>query len=513
MPYAGSGYDPCHQGYHDYKIIRNSVFNMFRKLSISIFFMCISLTALSQDVDSFRAEFEKFRNQAFKTYSDFRDECNSRYCEFLKSAWEEYNAFKPMESPFKEEDRPPVIYKEEEDEGKRQSVPYAEVIPPPVPEPRPEPVSPIESRPLEHLTDFAFSFYNTEVKVRLPKERISLDSCQGEDIAEVWEILSDDAYDAVISDCLALRDKLALCDWAYLQMIWQLSSMCLGADSDEAVVMAAYIYSQSGYSMRLAEAEGRLCLLYGSEHKIYLRPYYVLDGNKYYPYNSDATHLNVCDFTFENEKGLSLQVTAEQSFAMSAGEPRHLQAERYSTAVDVAVNSNLVEFYNSYPASEINDNFMTGWAIYANAPLDKNIREQVYPVLNRILDGKTEREAVDILLDFVQTAFAYEYDEEIWGKERFFFAEESLYYPYCDCEDRSILFSRLVRDLLSLDVVLVYYPGHLATAVKFNQHVEGDHVDLDGERFVICDPTYIGAPVGLTMPDMDNGEATILLLR
>ncbi len=486
---------------------------MYRKLSISVISLFCSLTAMSQDLDSFRAEYEKFRNQAFKTYSDFRDECNSRYCEFLKSAWEEYNAFKPMESPFKEEDSPPVIYKEEEDEAEWQHIPYDEVIPPPVPEPQPEPVSPIEAQPHDNLADFVFSFYNTEVKVRLPEGRISLDSCRGEDIARLWEILADEAYDAALSDCLAIRDELNLCDWAYLQMIWQLSSEYLGKGTDEATVMAAYIYSQSGYSMRLAEADGHLCLLYGSEHKIYRRPYYVLDGSKYYPYNSDATHLKVCDFTFEEEKGLSLQIAVEQSFAMAAGDLRNLQSERYSTSVEVSVNRNLVEFYNSYPSSEINDNFMTGWAMYANAPLDRNIREQVYPVLNRILDGKTEREAVDILLDFVQTAFAYEYDEEIWGKERFFFSEESLFYPYCDCEDRSILFSRLVRDLLSLDVVLVYYPGHLAAAVRFNQHVEGDYIHLDDERFVICDPTYIGAPVGETMSGMDNGEAKVLLLN
>ena len=28
------------------------------------------------------------------------------------------------------------------------------------------------------------------------------------------------------------------------------------------------------------------------------------------------------------------------------------------------------------------------------------------------------------------------------------------YYPYSDCEDRSILFARLVKDLLGLDVVM-----------------------------------------------------------
>jgi hypothetical protein len=80
-------------------------------------------------------------------------------------------------------------------------------------------------------------------------------------------------------------------------------------------------------------------------------------------------------------------------------------------------------------------------------------------------------------------------------------------------EDRSILLSRLVRDLLALKVVLVYYPGHLATAIHFSNDVRGDYLMLSGTRYTICDPTYIGASVGMTMPDMDNSKATVILLE
>ena len=94
-----------------------------------------------------------------------------------------------------------------------------------------------------------------------------------------------------------------------------------------------------------------------------------------------------------------------------------------------------------------------------------------------------------------------------------FFAEESLYYPYCDCEDRSILFSRLVRDLLGLKVILVYYPGHLATAVHFTEEIKGDYIILDDRKYVVCDPTYLGAFVGETMSGMDNSTAKVILLE
>ena len=74
------------------------------------------------------------------------------------------------------------------------------------------------------------------------------------------------------------------------------------------------------------------------------------------------------------------------------------------------------------------------------------------------------------------------------------------------------MFSILVGELLGLDVVLLNYPEHLATAVCFNENVEGDYFLLDGKRYVVCDPTYIGSHVGEAMPNLKNTKATIIKL-
>ena len=52
-----------------------------------------------------------------------------------------------------------------------------------------------------------------------------------------------------------------------------------------------------------------------------------------------------------------------------------------------------------------------------------------------------------------------------------------------------------------------------AEDVCFNQQVKGDYILLNGNKFVVCDPTYIGAPVGLTMPNMDNKSANVIILE
>ena len=78
--------------------------------------------------------------------------------------------------------------------------------------------------------------------------------------------------------------------------------------------------------------------------------------------------------------------------------------------------------------------------------------------------------------------------------------------------DLAILFSRLVRDLVGLDVVLLYYPGHLATAVAFNENVTGDYLVYKNRKYIVCDPTFINAPVGMTAPDEDNASAFLMPL-
>ena len=222
----------------------------------------------------------------------------------------------------------------------------------------------------------------------------------------------------------------------------------------------------------------------------------------------------ICDASFPDEKPLDLSIPRAMSLTYATTTERTIQSKRYpDMRATVSTNRNLIDFYNTYPSSMTDNDFMTRWAFYANTPMEVNTKEKLYGDIKPKLEGLGTKEAVEKLLNFVQTGFVYEFDDKVWGCDRAFFAEETLFYPYCDCEDRSILFSRLVRDLLGLKVVLVYYPGHLATAVRFDEDVNGDYLTVGGYKYVVCDPTYIGAPVGRTMPDMDNKSAKVILLN
>lgn len=470
---------------------------------------------VEQPQDSMRAAYEQYRQQVRTEYENFRDKANKDYAEFVKQAWKQFGAMPAIPKPV-EKDIPPVVIKEEEQYKpiEDRSLPIEEeIVEIPAPQPQPVPVAPIKEQPVVKEETVSFSVYGTRMSVRFTDdERFTLSDCSEQSVSDAWKRLSGKAYNNTIRDCLELRITKQLSDWAYLQMLDKLSKACLG-ESNEAVLLAAYIYCQSGYRMRLGTTNGKLFLLYATEHVVFNHYYFTIGTERYYVLNSEELFMKICEVAFPKEQSMSLYVRQEQLFDYAPSELRHLKSRRYQDMdITTCVNKNVVDFCNEYPSSSRWDNVMSRWAMLANMPLERKVRESMYPQLSERIKGLSEKDAMERLLNWVQTSLVYEYDDKVWGGDRAFFAEETLYYPYADCEDRAILLSRLVRDLLGLKAILVYYPGHLAMAVGFTEEVKGDYILLDGKRYVVCDPTYINASVGQTMPNMDNATAKVILL-
>ena len=386
-----------------------------------------------------------------------------------------------------------------------------EVIKVPQPTPEPEPLAPVEPKEEIPHEKYHVTFYGTKVSVGFPtNETLKLPGLSEKQLAKAWKQLSSEAYDVTLNNVLAVRKKLALCDWGYVEMLQAISEKKYGK-TNEAVFMQAYLLSQSGYKIRLATDDEKLYMLIATQQNMFSLPFFIIDNTKFYALNCKSQELSICKAKFDKEKVVSLQLRQEQKLAAQYTDPRKLTS-KYGVVAQVSVNKNTIDFFNDYPSAYIGNDATTRWAVYANTPLEKVIRETLYPTLKKAVAGLSERDAVNKILNFVQTAFVYEYDDKIWGGDRAFFAAETLHYPYADCEDRSILFSRLVRDILGLDVVLIYYPGHLATAVAFTQDVHGDYLTHNNRKYIVCDPTYINAPLGRTMPGMNNQEARIIEL-
>lgn len=462
--------------------------------------------------------FDEFRQQIHTDFNDFRKKINEDFIEFLRNPWKDFEAEEPITKPKEDEEVPPVVIPEEDKEKPIEDKPVVieDVIEPEPVAPQPKPVEPVEEVPVvEEEKTLDFTFYGTPCKVRYSgKNPLRMKSLSPNEVSKAFATLATDDYENLLYDCLEIRRNLQLCDWAYLQLLQLVAERICQKGSNEATLLLAYLYVESGYRMRLAQDGKQLYMLFASRHIFYDRPYYEMDGEQYYGLVELPNSLRISDAAFPQEQSLSMLISKPMLLTGKMSETRRIRSRDFKDVLgSVHVNQNLINFYNDYPSSQYGENFVTRWATYAMTPMASNVKTELYPQLRQAIAGINQLGAVNRLLNWVQTGFVYEYDDKVWGHDRAFFAEESLYYPYCDCEDRSILLSRLVRDLLGLDVLLVYYPGHLATAVGFTEDVKGDYIMHNGKKYVVCDPTYIGAPVGRTMPDMDNAKAKVILLK
>lgn len=457
-------------------------------------------------------KYESFKQQAHQNYSSFREECNQKYAEFLRNSWSWYDGKAPMPVPKEESPVPPRPYNGD------NGLPDIDIKPVEIApinnNPQPKPIEPVREIPNPNIDYFTLNFYGQKCSVRLPEfANLSLKDCQPNSIATGWEQLCNDEMNNAIRDCLETRIRYNLCDWAYLMFLDQLAQKYCN-NPNGATLLTAFLYCQSGYQMRLAVDGAKLVLLYGSKHQIFDKGYFNIDGISFYPLTEPSKSISICGAAFEGETPMSLIIDKEQLLGVDMSTERAVTAERNkSLSATSYVPQKLIEFYNTYPTSALDGNPMTRWAMYANTPLAQKTKDKLYSSLRECISMNDKLLAAEMLLNWVQTGFVYEYDDKIWGHDRAFFAEETLYYPYCDCEDRSILYSRLIRDLLDLDVALIYYPGHLATAVCFNQEVAGDAMIIGGRKFIVCDPTYIGAPVGAQMPDLEYDKAQAIILK
>jgi hypothetical protein len=465
--------------------------------------LCITVTCDAND------EFQQWMQQQAegvnaqkKEFQEYKDKRDKEFTAFLKAHWKAVDIVKGEvrdEAP-KPDVMPvapveiPVTAQKGPEQMPPVSIAMPETVVPVEPAPAPVVMVPKGNQVKIDFYGKQLNFYfDAGMKIRL-NARIDKES-----ISDYWSRLSRTDYDDLMMQLNAQKKSLQLNDWGYASLIHKLAAEINTSRRNESALLSWFLLAKSGYRARIAYNDSSVFLLVPSKQEMFEVSYFTFGGRRYYAVEFDGDRQQPGQvYTYDGEypdaiKELDMQLTAAVASSDQA-ERRHLSFEfegkRYN--IDVTYDRGRVKFLGTYPQLNLDQYFGAG--VY---------RPTATPLLEQLagnMRGMSEQQAVNFLLRFVQTALQYETDDKQFGKENYLFPEETLYYPYSDCEDRAVLFAWLVKSLLNLDVIGLDYPGHVAAAVHFSQSMPGDSISYQGKRYTVTDPTYINAVAGMTMP-------------
>lgn len=459
-----------------------------------------------------RSEFNQYRKKVKNDFEEYTKRRNEEFAEFLNKQWEMFDVEKPVEHE-KPEPPQPVYAPVDNIPEDRPSVevPVSDFIDNEIPKQNkpvdfhvsiPQDGSEVEDVPMSYVY-----FYGENLKFSYDKSKMML-RLKGTDesnVSDAWSFLSSSDYDMLIHECLSYAKDNSLGDWGLFKLVETLAQQTHGKGTNESYVVMAYIMSQLGYDARICRIGSKLSVMIPIGPSIAEYPYIKIGSYNYYIFGSaDSGSIYTYDSAFEGATRIvNLYRQDVPRLGISFVSSRTFASKKFPEMVcHTYINKNLMLFYADMPAA-------MDFAYYVLQPCDDKTMDMVYSALRNSISGKKEVESVNMILDFVQQGFEYETDDKQFGHEKYNFPEETFFYKACDCDDRAILFATLIRKLTELDVVLVDYPNHLATAVRFNTPISGDYITVKGQKYFICDPTYIGASAGMEMPSVDSSKLKV----
>lgn len=350
---------------------------------------------------------------------------------------------------------------------------------------------------LEGLATQQIEYYGTHTLaptlVTWPKIKMPV---KPENIADYWKRCSEIKNDTYLRYLEAQREQMQLSDWGTIKLLdeWIASNQLSNAD---AALFKWFWCTQLGYDVRLMYHSDQIALGYPFVETFYGQRFMPFGDVKYFlldnpsierMYTYDGKHPGATKFftLAQNPESVFPENTQERILQFT------FEKKRYEIPF----------YYNSYRAQYYSDIPLTDLSFYFRQPGAQAWDESVYTALRATLNNfSTDRERVRFLYALVNDGIPYETDAAQFNKEKCCLPEEALSYSKADCEDRTFLLNYLIRTLVGVRTIGLRYPAHVSMAVDLSEvQSEDATITYDGRTYVYCDPTYIGADVGM-MPE------------
>lgn len=484
-------------------------------LTISLFIIAAILLR-NNALDAQDLNFEDFKKQYSATYQSYQDSVNQAFEGFLKAAWVEINAQKPA-----------ATYKE----AKPRSLPVAKPIPEEfIKKPLPKKEKPKAETPVKTKSPVELSPISPKAPVTEPPSSIyglvffgkfweisfvdTPNNTAGEKLtnyndayfSEKWKELKMVYSSERQAELIALLENQQASDWSTFLFIQQWINEQKSIPARDRDLHLWFVMQQLGYDFRIGYDNYKSLVLAAFSQPLYGISYYTFANKKYYVVQNSQ---NITGRIKTYDGILGKEIEWQQQVPYSALDDSE-QISRLlkfpydgkNHEISLAISPSHIAFQEKILRSKPE--------LYGSFNPSENVISQLDKALVPNMSILSQAEKVNYLLALVQYSFTYQTDDEQYGYEKFMTPEECLWNLASDCEDRTALFAWLVNRYTKLDYAFVRYPTHIALAVN------AEDVALSGnilhtykgadkkETYIVADPTYIGASLGMEMPKLLN---------
>ena len=439
-------------------------------------------------------EYLRSQEEAFSSYKDARDK---EFSSFLNKEWKSYKESQGLSAYEEEKPRRMPVAEKIEEKRVKQKVP---VLIKEVKRSNPKVYKKIiifpESKTLKRLY---LSYFGVDLELHYDSSILftSKGVVSKKSIKQAWDTLAKSEYDSIIKEINDVSEQLKLNGWAKYLLVKSVSSRLFKYEN-EANLFSWFTLLKMNYDAHIAFTKHKVILLVPVEGKVYNTAYYKLGTKIYYAVDYYAKGKLGSIMTYENSykganKSISFSLNHLPRFAVKPIYKNFsFKPSTKTVNLNLAYNENLLHFFQTYPQVSYEDYFKA----LDSRLLRDSIRDSFIP----LIEGKSQSEALDLLLNFVQKAFKYKVDNEQFNRGKVMFSSETIFYPYSDCEDRAIFFTYLVKTLLEIDVIGLKYRDHMATAVQIDEKLKGEYIKVHKSAYILADPTYVNARLGMSMP-------------
>lgn len=426
---------------------------------------------------SFDEEFESFQQLIEEEWGSYKDSINRDFARFLEQSWQEFSVHEGTE---------PIAYAKGLAADRQVAADSDKVF------------GCKESPDLfwGQTVDLPF--------VALPA--IPLHEASEKQVASGWLRLSDSGLQPLLKTCVRYRGVFRLNDWGYFSLLqYAIEKGYTSISTPQKTMLLFYLLNQSGYKAKIARTgDTSLALLLPFAEEVYHCPYIYIEKQKFYLWDAKGTsparlYTFVSDYR-EADRVVSLSLLV--SPILNGGQIHQKLTDPHKKTVTISLNKHLLDFYASWPLCEL--------PVYFNAALSDSFEQGMESLFLDVLSGKTVYGQIVTLLEWVQHSFIHKPDQEVHGKEVYYFPDEVLYYPYTDCEDLSILLTSLIRHFTQQEILALFYQDHVAIAVESTTGYKGALFRYEEKDYFICDPSYKGAAPGKVIPACGSQQPVVI---